>query len=252
MPKPKQPFPFPERELRYAPTAPTITLRESPADDEQDDDDKKKDEKSEAKASKPVPLVRGYAALFNTKSSDLGGFIERIDPHAFDGVNLEDGVVALFNHDPSLILARSGGANATLRLGTDERGLWYEFTPPNSPNGQNLAEALRRGDITQSSFGFSIARDNGDEWDWVEDEEGREHVFRTIKKIARLYDVSPVTYPAYPDTTVAARSLEAVQKQRGQAQSRTANEQPANFGSAHCPPPPLSAAQRARLRLQTQ
>jgi len=232
MPKPKQPFPFPERELRY--THEPIVFRESP-DDEEDDDDKKKDEQSEEKSSKTAaPLVRGYAALFNTKSSDLGGFIERIDPHAFDEVDLEDGVVALFNHDPSLILARSGGANATLRLGTDERGLWYEFTPPNSPNGQNLAEALRRGDITQSSFGFSITRDGGQEWDWVEDEQGEEHAFRTIKKIARLYDISPVTYPAYPDTSVAARSLEAV---------RAAQSPPK--------PPPLTAHERALLRWQT-
>jgi len=211
---------------------------------------------SEEKSSKTAaPLVRGYAALFNTKSSDLGGFIERIAPHAFDGVDLEDGVVALFNHDPSLILARSGG----LRLGTDKRGLWYEFTPPNSPNGQNLAEALRRGDITQSSFGFSIRSDDGEEWDWVEDEEGREHAFRTIKKIARLYDVSPVTYPAYPDTSVAARHLEAVQKQRSKAEGRGSNESPANNGSGHCPPeapaartakpPALTAAQRVRLGL---
>jgi len=229
MPKP---FPkIPERELRY--THEPIIFRESPTEDEEED------EQSEAKSSKTAaPLVRGYAALFNTKSSDLGGFIERIDPHAFDEVDLEDGVVALFNHDPSLILARSGGANATLRLGTDERGLWYEFTPPNSPNGQNLAEALRRGDITQSSFGFSIARDAGEEWDWVEDEEGREHAFRTIKKISRLYDVSPVTYPAYPDTSVAARSLEAVRAAKAPQ-------------SPHKTPPPLTAHERALLRRQT-
>jgi len=235
------PFPpRPERELRYTPEP--LIFRESPAD-EDDEADKKKGEQSEAKSSKTAaPLVRGYAALFNTKSSDLGGFIERIDPHAFDEVDLEDGVVALFNHDPSLILARSGGASATLRLGTDERGLWYEFTPPNSPNGQNLAEALRRGDITQSSFGFSISRDNGEEWDWVEDEEGREHAFRTIKRIARLYDVSPVTYPAYPDTSVAARSLEAVHKQRANAEGRTAGEPAATA-------PPLSAQESLRLRL---
>jgi len=242
MPKPKLPFPFPERELRYAACAPTISLRESPADDDEEDDDKKPASNDEAPTrashNKTVETVRGYAALFNTKSSDLGGFIERIDPHAFDEVDLEDSVVALFNHDPSLILARSGGANATLRLGTDERGLWYEFTPPNSPNGQNLAEALRRGDITQSSFGFSIRSGEGEEWDWVEDEEGREHAFRTIKKIARLYDVSPVTYPAYPDTSVAARSLEAVQKTKA-AQS------------PHKTPPPLTAHERALLRRQS-
>jgi len=224
---------FPERELRYAAFCPTITLRESP-DDEEEDDNKpapKDEAPTRASQNKTVETVRGYAALFNTKSGDLGGFIERIDPHAFDEVDLEDGVVALFNHDPSLILARSGGANATLRLGLDERGLWYEFTPPNSPNGQNLAEALRRGDITQSSFGFSISRDEGEEWDWVEDEEGREHAFRTIKKVARLYDVSPVTYPAYPDTSVASRSLEAVRKEKAR----------------EAKPSPLTAHERALL-----
>jgi len=237
-----EPFPIPERELRY--TAAPITLRESPADDEEEDEQNAARTAQDKPAA--APLVRGYAALFDTPSEDLGGFVEQIARGAFAGVDL-GGVVALFNHDPNLILARSGGAEGregTLRLGTDERGLWYEFTPPDSPNGQNFVEALRRGDIVQSSFGFTIESEGGEDWVYLDEEEaaGGVRARRTITKIARLYDVSPVTYPAYPDTTVALRSLEAARQKRAQGAT------PAPSST----PPALSAAQRARLRLQSQ
>lgn len=153
--------------------------------------------------------VRGYAAVFGKRSSNLGSdnyqFFEIINPGAFDDV-LKDDVRALFNHDPNFILARSKAGDGTLTIGSDSTGLWYEFTPPDTNAGRDLAESLKRGDVDQSSFAFSLT---GDGQKWEETREGEKTVVvRTISKVSRLYDVSPVTYPAYPDATVALRSLE--------------------------------------------
>lgn len=155
-------------------------------------------------------LVRGYAAKFNSRSDNLGGesypFFEVIAPGAFDDV-LADDVRALFNHDANLILARSRAGKGTLRLFVDETGLGYEFEPDIEQSyARDLVRALARGDVDQSSFAFSVASE-GDKW--VE-EDGI--VTRTIKKVGRLFDVSPVTYPAYPDASVALRSLDQFRK----------------------------------------
>lgn len=143
--------------------------------------------------------VRGYASVFDIDSENLGGFIERIAPGAFDQADMSD-VRALFNHDDNKVLARS--SSGTLRLGVDDRGLFYEFDLPNTSYARDLAELMDRGDVDQSSFGFTIHKD-GEEWDW-----NREPARRTITKIDRLFDVSVVTYPAYPDATVALRTLD--------------------------------------------
>ena len=105
---------------------------------------------------------------------------------------------ALFNHDPNLILGRTTAG--TLKLSVDERGLKYSFTAPDTTTGRDLMVSLERGDVSQSSFGFIVEED-----DWDEDENGM--TIRTIKKVGRLLDVSPVTYPAYPDAEVGKRSF---------------------------------------------
>lgn len=174
------------------------------------------------KAADDAPgTIRGYAALFNSRSENLGGkehpFYEQIAPGAFDEA-LKDDVRALFNHDPNLILARSKAGKGTLSLFVDERGLGYEFTPPDTTAGRDLRVSVERGDVDQSSFGFTVAEDK-----WVE--EGGV-VTRTIKKVARLYDVSPVTYPAYPDTAVALRGLQEFQKEAAPAPPPAENNQP--------------------------
>lgn len=153
--------------------------------------------------------VRGYAAKFNKRSENLGcgsyQFFEVIEPGAFDDV-LNDDVRALFNHDENLILARSKNGAGTLRIGTDETGLWYEFDAPTTQAGNDLLESLERGDVDQSSFSFSVDKDGQS---WVETQEGDGPIvtIRTIKKFSKLYDVSPVVFPAYLDTDVATRSL---------------------------------------------
>ena len=132
-------------------------------------------------------------------SEDLGGFREIIAPGAFDDV-LENDVRALINHDGNLILART--TSGTLALSTDEKGLRYEFEIPESSYGKDLAVSMKRGDITQSSFAFTVADDSWETRDGMD--------VRTINKVKRLFDVSPVTYPAYPDAdnlVIAQRGL---------------------------------------------
>lgn len=161
----------------------------------------------------------GYAALYNSRSANLGSperpFIEIIAPGAFDGVLKQD-VRALFNHNPDHVLGRSREAGGTVRLFSDERGLGFEIDVPDTQLGRDLATSVERGDIDQNSFAFRVAKD-GDKW--VE-ENGV--ITRTIKRVAELFDVSLVTYPAYPDTSVAVRSLdEFLRQQTPPAQSPT-------------------------------
>ena len=162
--------------------------------------------------------IRGYAAVFGKESSNLGTeerqFIEVIEPGAFDGV-LNDNVVCLFNHDSNFPLARSNNGKGTLSLGIDDIGLWYSFVMPHTRAGDDLLESIRRGDVESSSFAFTIAK-GGDQW--KESREGGNVVFRrSITKISRLHDTSIVTYPAYPDATVALRSLEEFRKEMPEA-----------------------------------
>lgn len=144
--------------------------------------------------------VSGYAAVYNVDSENLGGFVERIAPGAFADV-MDNDVRAFFNHDESLILGRT--AAGTLELSDDERGLEYRITLPATSYAQDLAESMRRGDVDQSSFSFTVAR-GGAEWRIPEDDD--EPATRTVTRVARLWDVAPVSIPAYPDTSAAVRS----------------------------------------------
>lgn len=132
---------------------------------------------------------------------------EIIKPGAFDDV-LNDDVRGLFNHDPNFILGRS--AAGTLSLSVDERGLRYDITAPDTQTIRDLVLApMLRGDINQSSFAFRVARDGEH---WYEDDEGV--VIREISKFSRLFDVSPVTYPAYQEADSGVRSMKAWQEAR--------------------------------------
>ena len=148
----------------------------------------------------------GYAAMFNLDSGDLGGFTESIAPGAFEAALKKSDVRALFNHNPDLVLART--ASGTLKLETDGVGLRYTFDIPNTSYGNDFAEMLKRGDVSQSSFGFTVERDA---WESASEEKAAGSKYpkmkRTILEVRELFDVSPVTYPAYPDTTVALRSM---------------------------------------------
>lgn len=151
--------------------------------------------------------VEGYAVIFNSQSEDLG-FYETIEPSAItDEVIAKSDVFALMNHDNNRgILARSRRGKGSLKLLVDDRGLKYEFDAPKTALGNELLEMLRRNDITSSSFAFTVASD-GEVW---EKRDGK--YYRTIKKIDRLFDVSPVYNPAYNETTVACRSFDNIIK----------------------------------------
>ena len=144
-------------------------------------------------------IIEGHAAVYGDLSEDLGGFRERIKPGAFDGV-LDNDVRAFFNHDPNFLLART--SSGTLKLSTDKKGLKYSFNVPDTTAGRDLLVSMKRGDINQSSFAFTVEKDS-----WSESSKGTE--IRTIEKVSRLFDVSPVSIPAYPsanDLAIAKRS----------------------------------------------
>ena len=135
--------------------------------------------------------VRGYAAVFNSVSEDLGGFVEYIEPRAFDNV-MDNDVRALFNHDFNYLLGRTSAG--TLKIWTDERGLGYEAQLPDTSYAKDLAVLMERGDVTQSSFAFMVDQDR-----WEVDDEG--NYTRYIESVSRLIDVSPVVLPAYQAAT---------------------------------------------------
>ena len=151
--------------------------------------------------------IEGYGSVFNSRSLDLGGFQEIIAPGAFDGVIERSDVKALLDHNAERgILARSRNGKGSLSLELDERGLKYSFDAPHTNLGDEVVEGLKRGDYSQSSFAFTVESES-----WTKEEDGS--YLRTINKIGNLYDVSIVANPAYTDTSVALRSLDAFKAQ---------------------------------------
>ena len=145
--------------------------------------------------------VFGYGAVFNSPShplydKEIGNFRESIDPEAFESVLSDPMILILANHNPNLILGRTGAGTA--QVGVDERGLWYSATPPNSR--ADIIESVQRGDMIGSSFGFIV-----DQEDWSN---GTKTALpeRRIYKVSRILDTGPVSYAAYPDTSVASRN----------------------------------------------
>ena len=140
----------------------------------------------------------GYAAKFNSPSEDLGGFVETIEPGAFRrSLRSRNDVKLLVNHDTGRVLAstRSG----TMKLYEDEVGLRVEASLPNTSDGRDMAELLRRGDLNKMSFGFSVIKDS---WN-------QEMTQRTLKSV-RLFETSIVAFPAYAATEAMVRSLDKV------------------------------------------
>lgn len=151
-------------------------------------------------------LIEGYALLFNVLSEDLGGFREKIDPKALDGVLEYSDVFCLFNHQNEKVLARFCDGFGSLSLNIDEKGLKYSFEAPKTELGDEILESIKRKDIRNSSFAFIIAQD-----DWQLQPDNT--YIRTILKFKEICDVSPVYKPAYQDTTVASRNLENIKNE---------------------------------------
>lgn len=157
------------------------------------------------------PVIGGHGALFDRETVIYGIFRERIAPGAFKDSLKEDGDVRVaFNHDPNYILGRTSAGTATVE--EDDKGLRYEATPPSTR--ADVIESIKRKDITGSSFQFTVESDEDEEWDYSETKQGKLPL-RTIKR-ARLYEVGPVAFPAYEDTTVSARAKSKADEVRAQ------------------------------------
>jgi uncharacterized protein len=145
--------------------------------------------------------IAGYAAVFNQWSEDLGGYgfelREQIAPGAFAETLKAEDIRALWNHNPDYVLGRTVAGTLTLR--EDNTGLWIENTPPDAQWARDLVASIKRGDVSQMSFQFSVLED-----EFRYDRES-DVVYRTLNKV-KLYEVSPVTFPAYPQTSVNARA----------------------------------------------
>lgn len=147
----------------------------------------------------------GYAAVFNSDSEPLP-FIERIMPGAFDKtLRSRNNVKMYLNHDSTLVLASTRAK--TLKLSTDQKGLYTETELPDTSYARDLAVMMERGDVDSMSFGFSVPR-NGDRWS----EDGATRELREV----RLHEVSVVTgFPAYRATSATIRSIDLLAEKTG-------------------------------------
>ena len=149
-----------------------------------------------------MPTLTGYAAVFNKPSQDLGGFTEFIRPGAFADALTQD-VRALVDHNPSMMIGRLKAG--TLRMTEDEVGLKVEIDLPDTSVGRDLAENVRLGNIDGMSFGMMVKSD-----DWRSTPEG------TVRELISvdLLDVSPVTFPAYLDSSISLRALDKAKEMK--------------------------------------
>ena len=182
----------------------------------------------EERADKPKKIL-GHAALFNTVA-EVGPFQEQFAPGAFRESIESDDVRAFVNHDKNMILGRKSAG--TLALREDDKGLMMEIDPPATGYAQDLITSIRRGDISQASIGFQALDDS---WETVDGKE-----IRTVKR-AKLFEVSPVSMPAYANTDVALRSMQSHKDQEEQKEERKRKEAKQNIQH-----------KRMRLRVQQQ
>jgi HK97 family phage prohead protease len=176
-----------------------------------------------------TPVITGYAAVFESESRNLGGFIETIHRRAFDRVLAsKPDVVGVYNHDKNFLLGRTG--NGTMTLSVDDYGLRYAILPP--ATRADVVEAVSRGDVVGSSFAFRTAEANGDVWSRGADGIRR----REIREIDLLDDVGPVVRPAYDSSSVVV--------------SRRAIEMA--FGESHRPNQTMSNAAKRGLKLASR
>ncbi len=151
-----------------------------------------------------APGITGIASVYD-QDYDTGYFTETIAPGAFDDVlKSNPDIRGLFNHDPNNVFART--TNGTLRLKDTPQGLQFDADMPDTQLGRDLPALIDRGDVTGCSFSFDVG---DDDWQTQRDDKGEPTATRrVIKRFAKVYDVGPVTFPAYEGTSVSARSAE--------------------------------------------
>lgn len=171
--------------------------------------------------------IAGYAAVFDVYA-DMGWYLEVIDRDAFVS-SKRDACACLHNHLEHIVLGRV--RNGTLALQTDDRGLYYVSTVPNTTAGNDLLELVRGGYVYQSSFGFTVKRQTWEEVDkstlaGIVDSAvldrlayGGKVEIRRVMDVGELFDVSPVTFPAYIDTTVAQAYRSKQKAEKGDTQN---------------------------------
>ena len=154
-----------------------------------------------------LPVIEGHAAVFDSLSQDLGflfPFKERISKGAFKDSVAADDIRALWNHDANYVLGRNRAG--TLELKETVKGLLVRIHPPDTTWARDLTESIKRGDVSQMSFGFIVEKES-----WAV-EDGQD--IRTLEQV-KLFDVSPVTFPAYLETDVGVRgALDAYEKHK--------------------------------------
>lgn len=186
-------------------------------------------------------VIEGMAALYNTETV-IGcapwGFREVLLPGCFDEAIAKDDVRGLFNHDPNLILGRN--VAKTLELASDAEGLRYAIVPPKTSYASDLLESIGRGDVSGSSFAFNVEDEGHEEWIWPA-KDSADLPLRKIKR-AKLYDVSPVTYPAYEETTVSLQTRSKATAVAAEIRAKAEERSGAAVGA--------SSARATALRLQ--
>lgn len=152
--------------------------------------------------------IEGVAIVFNALSQDLNGFREQILPEAIEGVIEQSDIFFLYNHTSERgFLARSKFGVGSLHTEVREDGVYFSFDAPRTALGDEVLEHLKRGDLNQCSFAFSVEKD-----EWEKQTDGT--YIRTIKKFNRLYDMSLVDTPAYSQTSACARFAEIQEEER--------------------------------------
>ncbi len=202
----------------------------------------------EMRAEGDSPKLVGHAAVFNALSEEMYGFREKIDRGAFSKSIAESDVRALWNHDSSFVLGRKKAK--TLELAEDERGLAVEINPPNTQWARDVITSIKRGDVDQMSFGFRVIRDR---WD-IDRSGDKEVLIRTLVEV-RLFEVSPVTFPAYSQTDVSARAINHAEELRAELLSAPGRdaahpEQEANHPSESTPEWAPDSTRRMHLQLR--
>lgn len=174
---------------------------------------------SELRAGGDSRKIEGRSIVFNSLSQDFGGWKEEISPDAISDeiINASD-ILFLLNHSDSRgILGRKRKGSGSLSTEIREDGVYFSFEAPQTSLGDELLEYLRRGDITQCSFAFTVDDDN-----WEEQEDGT--YIRTIKKFHRIYDMSAVYTPAYTDTEVKCARFAEIKAQEAEEAKRKMEE----------------------------
>lgn len=171
-----------------------------------------------SKRADESPVIEGHGAVFydGTEATEYElwrGVKERVMPGAFNRSLAEaQDVRGLFNHDPNLILGRTSAGTMTLKV--DKRGLRYEIEPGDTTVAKDVMSHLKRKDVTGSSFSFRVVKEA-----WIKREDGTE--IREIHDVD-LYDVGPVTFPAYPgsDSSVRTEDVEVAKRSLSEFRER--------------------------------